>query len=311
MIGVRPPSAPPPVSRVRFRRWRRMVAGGVLFGGAVVAGWAAPAGATWSVAATDADTGEVGVAVASCVPVETVGDPAALLPPAVVVPGLAAGVVQGQIDLAPVAEMTELINAGLDPRTVVDRLVIADGELAAVRQYAVVDLAGTSVGVTGDEVLPESGWRSAPGASAQANLTASPEVVGDTIDGFVVARAEGADLAGALVAGLAAGSRAGGDRRCPASTALFAHVAVAGATDAPGRPSFVTTVSVDEGDTVNPVEELVAAVAAGRTGAIDAAQHRDRGGGWVTAVALGFSLAAVTGGLWIFRRGLGARQARR
>ncbi|MFV0258404.1 MAG: DUF1028 domain-containing protein [Acidimicrobiales bacterium] len=296
---------------VGVRGWLRGALGSAVIGGLLVVGWAGPAGATWSVAGTDAETGEVGVAVASCVPVGAVGDPATVLPPAVVVPGLGAGVVQGQIDLNPLTEMTELITAGLDPRTVVDRVVIADGELAAVRQYAVVDLAGGSAGTTGDEVLPESGWRSTPGASAQANLAASPEVVGDTLDGFVVARAEGADLAGALVAGLAAGSRAGGDRRCPASTALFAQVAVAGPADEPGAPSLVTTVSVDEGDTVNPVDELVAAVAEGRTGAIDAAQHRSRGGGWVTVVALGFALVALAGGGWIFRLGLGARQARR
>jgi uncharacterized Ntn-hydrolase superfamily protein len=275
---------------------------------------ATPAAATWSIVATDPETGEVGVGIASCVPAEILGDePDQPLVPVVLVPGRAAAVTQGQLNLAAPGRITELVEAGASAGEVVAELSSPTfDEQAELRQHAVSDLGGNEAAYTGAGTSAEALDRQGANVSVQGNLLAGPNVVNDSLSQFVITRSEGADLATALADGLAAGSRAGGDRRCGRSqTALFAQVAVAGSgTDVP-QPELLLTVVVDESDGQNPVELLVSSLAAGDRGLVD---RRSATPGWrspsrVAVVAAGLVMAA--GGVVVFRRGLGSRQARR
>lgn len=272
----------------------------------------APAAATWSVAATDPDTGEVGVALASCVPAEILGRPDQALVPLVLVPGAAAAVTQGQLNLAAPDRIVELASAGTPPADIVAELSSASfDQQAELRQHAVVDLDGNVAAFTGSGTSAEALDRQSPNVSVQGNLLVSASVVTEALDRFVADRAGGADLASALVAALLAGSRAGGDRRCGAQTALFAQVAVAGTGDSGQQPPLLLTVQVDEGDGRNPVELLASSFAAGERGAVDAGAAAGGRGGQVRLAVLVACLVLVVAGGAVFRRGLGSRQARR
>ncbi len=106
---------------------RRSVLVGVMRG-AILAGvsltvvLASPAEATWSIVATDAETDEVGAVIASCVPVEILGRVEEPLVPIVVVPGVAIGVTQAQLNLDAPARIRQLVAAGATPGEIIDEL---------------------------------------------------------------------------------------------------------------------------------------------------------------------------------------------
>lgn len=272
---------------------------------------AAPAGATWSVVAVDPETGEVGAALASCVPPSILGRPDTPLVPIVLVPGEGAAVTQGELNLAAPDRIIELVKAGATPAQIVDDLVRPEFDPAApTRQHAVVSTAGAAA-YSGTELSPEALDRQSAAVSAQGNLLVSDEVVASALTGFEDSRAGGADLRDALVAGLVAGSGQGGDRRCPDQTALFAQLAVARPGDEPDHPTTLVTVTVDQGDGQNPVTLLAEAVTQGRSGLIEAGTGRSGLGRLVQIGALLAATAMAAGGVVLLRRGLGSTRARR
>ena len=274
--------------------------------------WPAAAGATWSIVAVDDETLEVGVAIASCVPADILGSPGEPLAPVVLMPGEGAAVTQGQLNLAAPARIRELVAAGAAPADIIDDLTGPEfDEVADLRQHALVTLTGEGAAYTGDGTSPEALDQQRPDVSVQGNLLADRAVVGDAADRFEAEREAGADLATALARALAAGSEAGGDRRCPDTTALFAQVAVAGPDDDPLAPSRLVTVTIAEGDADNPVILLAEAVDGGRNGWIDAAGEPSGTGGLVRLVVLVAAAVALVGGGWVFLRGLGSVRARR
>jgi len=228
---------------------------------------AAPAWATWSVDGVDPATGEVGVAVASCVPAD-VGRVA------VVVPGKGAGSSQAKINRASGGPMAEAIATATSPEAVIEAVTSSTFDAdSASRQFGVVLLGKGGDGFTGaknmDVAVDRRNGRGT--VSVQGNILVSEKVVDDAVATFD--RTDG-PLAQKLLAALEAGSKAGGDSRCGKQTASSATLIVAkpgdpvwAHTDAPafGDPAKGATVPstyvsvVNRRGGANPVEGLVAA----------------------------------------------------
>ncbi len=266
---------------------------------------AAPAAATWSIIAIDAETGEVGAAMAACSPVSALGEPDEVPATIVLVPGRGAAVAQGSVDPG---DLEQLRSALTDPTVDSAEAVITAGvtdndpDLQSVRQYAVV-VEGSVASVDGPETQPESLAVVEPDAAAQGVASASDAVVTDSLTAYTDARSRGASLIDALVAGLEAGSVAGGDDRCDGQTALFAHVSTAGPGEDGITPDRLLTVTVDEGDGQNPVALLVEAHREGRTGWVDAGLRPPTTiPRWVVVVAGGLMAVAS---ILVIRRGMG------
>lgn len=164
---------------------------------------------TWSILARDTQTGALGAAVASrffavgaiCLYVE--GGVAALSTQALVNP------LYG-IDAMP------RLRAGEDPQTVLAALTGPDPG-GAQRQLHILDAAGRIAQHTGAGCVAWAGHMRGADVSVAGNMLAGPSVVERTVDAFAAARAP---LAERLLAAMAAGEAAGGDRRGKQSAAL-------------------------------------------------------------------------------------------
>jgi len=177
---------------------------------------AAPAGrpddaiATFSIAAADPASGEVGVAVASRF--FAVGN---------VVPWAEAGA--GAVATQAFANTTfgprglEKMRAGGAPLEVLKQLLAADDQ-AAKRQVGIVAADGRSATHTGTACTSWAGGRSGPGYAVQGNILTGEPVVAAMEKAFLETRGT---LARRLFAALAAGDAAGGDARGRQSAALL------------------------------------------------------------------------------------------
>jgi len=275
---------------------------------------ASPAAATWSIVAVDGETNEVGVAIASCVPKEALGDLSTPLDPVVLLPGSAAAVTQAQLNLEAPPRIRELAAAQATPEEIIADISSAEfDEVAAVRQHAMVALAGGIAAFTGadneDNALDAQG----DGVSVQGNTLADRTVVESALARFEQERSDGTNLASSLVEALLAGSVEGGDRRCDEQTALFAQIVVATASDDAEAPSTLLTVTVDQDDGQNPVQLLADAYRDDQRGVIEAGTGTGNGGGGSGLLDVVAVLVVVGGiaGVILFRRGLGSTKARR
>lgn len=195
---------------------------------AIVGFAATSAQATWSVVAVDEDTGEVGVAVASCVGFEV-----SVVP--VLVPGVGAGASQANISGPSGRRMVDALESGASAQETIDVVVAAD-DATEERQFGVVVLGDGGAGWTGGDTFDVAlDRRSDDGTVAvQGNILVSEEVVAAAIAAFEAADGQ---LADRLIAGLVAGADAGGDARCGEQTATAAALAVA----RPGDQSYAYT----------------------------------------------------------------------
>lgn len=184
--------------------------------------------ATWSVVGADPTTGEVGVAVASCVGFEVTVVP-------VIVPGIGAAASQADISSASGQRFVDALSADATAQAVIDAVVAADDDSDA-RQFGVVVLDGGGAGWTGSETMDVALDRQSDDgtASAQGNILVSNDVVGATIAAFEQAAGT---LADRLLAGLIAGADAGGDSRCGDQTATSAALLIG----TPGDPPYSHT----------------------------------------------------------------------
>ena len=193
---------------------------------------------TWSIAALDPETGDVGVAMASCVP-ETFGDAVAAL-----VPGKGVAAVQAAWNLDNRNRVYAALREGLTARQVIERVTAPSADTATGRrQYGVVTMVGGEVqiaGYTGDGTSDWAGIRSDEGmaVTAQGNTLVSEAVVGDALLAFQREDPDGRNtLPDRLMRALEAGSAAGGDVRCNRdgirSTAATAMLLAARGGDAP------------------------------------------------------------------------------
>jgi uncharacterized Ntn-hydrolase superfamily protein len=141
-----------------------------------------------------------------------------------------------------------LLDEGQSAVEVVDRLV-AEDDKRAHRQVGVVDGTGTSATYTGEECLDWAGGIARPGVAIQGNILAGPQVVEAMNQSWDAT--SGQPLAHRLLAALAAGDAAGGDRRGRQSAALLVVRDGAGYG---GLDDVAVDLRVD--DHVEPVPEL-------------------------------------------------------
>ncbi len=174
----------------------------------------APAAATYSVAAVDRATGQVGGASASCVGDQSVR----------VIYGVAPGrgVVHAQafVNTDGRDEAVSLLEREVAPADIIALLTAPDFDpLAARRQYGVVDLDGRAAGFTGDLNGDFAGDRQGEAGSfvftAQGNILTGAAVIDRAAAAF---EGGGCDLAERLMLALEAGAENGeGDSRCTGS----------------------------------------------------------------------------------------------
>ena len=166
--------------------------------------------ATFSVVGRDPATGDLGVATAS-----------KFLAVGAVVPYAEAG--RGAVATQSYANTTfgprtmMAIRGGI-PLDLIHQAFAESDAQHAQRQYGLVDANGNSLTFTGDDCHPWAGGKHGENYAVQGNLLAGPEVVDKLEQTFL--NTEGA-LPERLLAALAAGDAAGGDKRGRQSAALL------------------------------------------------------------------------------------------
>jgi uncharacterized Ntn-hydrolase superfamily protein len=197
---------------------------------------------TFSIVARSADGTAFGVAVAS-----------KFLAVGAAVPAAAAGVgaiaTQAYANLAYRPEGMAQLREGRSASLTLETLVAADDK-RETRQVGIVDVAGAAATFTGSECNPWAGGVSGEGYAIQGNILAGPEVVAAMEDAWHATRAED-PLARRLLAALAAGDTAGGDRRGRQSAAMLVVTPEGGYG---GGSDVLVDLRVD--DHATPVDEL-------------------------------------------------------
>jgi uncharacterized Ntn-hydrolase superfamily protein len=216
---------------------------------------AAPiASATYSIAATDGSTQQVGGAVTSCVGSLDLASVYGS------VPGRGVVHAQAQLDTRLVGKTRaiELIGQGADPRDIIAQITAMTLDRSfESRQYGVVDIQGRAAGFTGARAQAYKHDQQARvgsfAYSVQGNILTSQRVLDQAAAGF---EANGCDLADRLMAALEAGGRNGeGDSRCTGegipSDAAFISV------DLPGETAGTyLKLSVSDTAPQNPLPKL-------------------------------------------------------
>jgi len=157
---------------------------------------------TFSIVASDARTGDLGVACASRF--AAVG---AVVPWAKAGVGAIATQSWANTDYGP--EGLELLGSGTPARQVLDRLILGD-KGREQRQLGIVDARGRAATFTGAKCMPWSGGTTGDRFACQGNLLVGEQVIAAMADAF--RRASG-DLVDRLLTALVAGDVTGGDRR--------------------------------------------------------------------------------------------------
>lgn len=164
---------------------------------------------TFSIVAFDPATGELGIAVES-----------KFLSVGAVVPWAAAGVgalaTQSWANTSYGPRGLRMLKQGLSPKQVGRKLVAADKQ-ADQRQLGIVDAKGRAFTYTGGGCYEWAGGKTGKFYAAQGNILKGPAVVDALAESFELTNGS---LAERLVAALAAGQAAGGDRRGQESAAL-------------------------------------------------------------------------------------------
>ncbi len=166
--------------------------------------------ATFSIVARDSTNGDLGIAVQS-----------KFLAVGAVVPWARAGVgavaTQALANLSYGPDGLALLQQGMSASEVLNRLIDADPEREH-RQVGLVDQHGQAVAYTGSACFRWAGHVIGDGFCCQGNILASEAVVNDMAEAFRITQGE---LAERLLAALAAGQAAGGDRRGRQAAALY------------------------------------------------------------------------------------------
>lgn len=191
---------------------------------------------TFSITAYDADTGEWGVAVASCVPF-------AYNSVAWAEAEKGAIATQSWTNHFYGTDGMTLLESGLSADSVVSILTSADS-LREQRQLGIVDMYGNSASFTGEMCMDWAGSLQGDGYTVQGNILTGPEVVAAMEQAFLAT--EGTPLAERLYAALVAGEEAGGDSRGRQSAGLLVVRTQSGHSGATDR--FVELVVNDNPD---------------------------------------------------------------
>lgn len=194
---------------------------------------------TYSIAARDPVSGELGVAVQSrwfnvgyAVPwVEA---------------GLGAVATQSFIEVAHGPDGLALLRAGRSPEDALAELVAADdGEV--LRQVGIVDAAGRAAAHTGTACVPWASHLVGPGVTVHANMMERASVPAAMLAAYLGWQG---DLAARLLAALDAAEREGGDVRGRQSAALVV------APGRPGAPGWERRFDLHVEDHGDPLGEL-------------------------------------------------------
>jgi uncharacterized Ntn-hydrolase superfamily protein len=195
---------------------------------------------TYSIVARDSTTGNLGVAVQTC-----------LMGVGAICPWARAGVgaVATQSIVLPDygPRMLERLARGEEVASALEELRSRD-VLADQRQVGVVGADGSVTAFTGADTIPWAGDVQGDGFSCQANMMAAPGVPEAMRDAF--AKAEGA-LHRRLFIALVAGERAGGDFRGTQSAAV---IVVSGELDPEPWKGVLVNLRID--DHAAPLDEL-------------------------------------------------------
>ncbi len=203
---------------------------------------ALPPAGTFSIVAHDPLTGEVGVAVQSCV--FSVGPPVAWARA-----GVGAVATQAQTNESFGPRGLELMAAGLDPQAALDSLLAKD-DARENRQLALIDANGATAAYTGGLCMSWAGDAQGPNFSCQGNILASGQVLLGMIEAFTSNPDE--ELALRMILALQAAQEAGGDSRGQQSAAI-----VVGRYH-PDHPEYATRyVDLAVEDHETPIDELL------------------------------------------------------
>jgi uncharacterized Ntn-hydrolase superfamily protein len=201
---------------------------------------------TFSIAAIDPRTGEVGVAVTTRVPCVGNGVPWVRAGVGAVATQANTRTEYGQILLDALAK-------GEEPSKALARALAADS-LAASRQVGVIAVSGKSAQHTGANDSPWAGGRAGTNYVTQGNLLVGPEVVEAVAASFEASEGTPRHLADRLIDAIAAGYGKGGDAR--KGRTQSAAVIVADSRPGRSRRADGVTVNISVCEHPEPVAEM-------------------------------------------------------
>ena len=201
---------------------------------------------TFSIAAIDPRTGEVGVAVTTRVPCVGNGVPW-------VRKGVGAVATQASTRTEYGNELLDALARGDAPADALRRLVAADSGSAS-RQIAVIDAKGRTAQHTGSRANAWAGHRAGVNYATQGNILVGPEVLDAVAKSFESSEGQPRHLADRLIDAIAAGHTLGGDRRH--GLRQSAAVVVADARPGRSRRTDGITANINVCENPEPVAEL-------------------------------------------------------
>jgi uncharacterized Ntn-hydrolase superfamily protein len=201
---------------------------------------------TFSIAALDPRTGEVGVAVTTRVPCVGNGVPWLRV-------GVGAVATQANTRTEYGTELLDALARGEAPADALRRLLASDSG-AASRQIGVIDSKGRVAQHTGDRAQAWAGHRTGRNYVTQGNILVGPEVLEAVAKSFESTEGQPKHLADRLIDAIAAGHALGGDRR----HGLRQSAAVVVADPRPGRSRRADgqTANINVCEHPEPVAEL-------------------------------------------------------
>jgi uncharacterized Ntn-hydrolase superfamily protein len=201
---------------------------------------------TFSIAALDPRTGELGVAVTTRVPCVGNGVPWVRV-------GVGAVATQADTRTEYGPLILDQLAAGAAPAAALRRQLAADSG-AARRQVGVIAASGASAQHTGEGTTSWAGHRAGRNYVAQGNLLVGPAVLAAVAAAFEASEGAPRHLADRLIEALAAGHAAGGDAR--KGRAQSAAVVVADPRTGRSRRPDKVTASINVCEHPAPVAEL-------------------------------------------------------
>jgi len=201
---------------------------------------------TFSIAAIDPRTGEVGVAVTTRVPCVGNGVPW-------VRQGVGAVATQASTRTEYGNELLDALAQGEAPDVALRRLLAADSGFQQ-RQVAVIAIDGRSAQHTGTRPNPWAGHRAGKNYVTQGNILVGPQVVEAVARSFEASEGTPMHLADRLIDAINAGFVLGGDKRHGLRTS--AAVVVADSRPGMSRRTDGQTVNINVCEHADPVGEL-------------------------------------------------------
>ncbi len=201
---------------------------------------------TFSIAAIDPRTGEVGVAVTTRVPCVGNGVPWVRV-------GVGAVATQANTRTEYGNELLDALAKGETPADALKRLLAADSS-AASRQIGVIDIKGRTAQFTGTGPQDWKGNRAGTNYVTQGNVLVGPQVLEAVAKNFEASENSARHLADRLIDAIAAGHAQGGDQR----HGLRQSAAVIVADPRPGRSRRTDgiTANISVCENPEPVAEM-------------------------------------------------------